>query len=321
QGQAAAGATYWSTVAPDCSSLAGESAVAITDSGGTTIGYSCYVSGTFVWLAAGGGWVTSLSVAAPASGGIGVEYSFYDTEGNSLSIDTTPYRSSAVTAGSGMTFALRANQPSDINLQGATGSGPKHSSTATGSAYAVFYCPDAKTCANLAPQLFYVSLAPAPYVLAAPIAWDTELWTQWSTQGFDDGDGNRVSLVIYNEDTTAASYTVRVYDDTGALAGEGSTPAVSPMRLGSDGAFGEGGTYAALLSDVIGTALPSGVFKILIDGGAKYSAVEVLQFSRPSATALQVVYDSAPEAPLPRSSGRARRIGSTPKLVFGALAK
>ena len=60
------GAVYWSKVAPDCSSLAGESPVAITNSSGTTIGYSCYVSGTFVWLAAGGGWSSSIRVSAPA---------------------------------------------------------------------------------------------------------------------------------------------------------------------------------------------------------------------------------------------------------------
>ena len=73
------GQTYYSATKPDCSSLAGESAVAITNSSGTTIGYSCYVSGAFIWLAAGGGWGTSIRVAAPASAPIGVEYSFYDT--------------------------------------------------------------------------------------------------------------------------------------------------------------------------------------------------------------------------------------------------
>jgi len=49
------GPVYWSAVAPDCSSLAGESPVAIANSSGKTIGYSCYVGGTFVWLAAAEG--------------------------------------------------------------------------------------------------------------------------------------------------------------------------------------------------------------------------------------------------------------------------
>ena len=53
-GQPTNGAVYWSTVAPDCTSINNESPVTIKDSSGTTLGYSCYVSGTFVWLAAGG---------------------------------------------------------------------------------------------------------------------------------------------------------------------------------------------------------------------------------------------------------------------------
>jgi len=39
------GPAYWSSAPPDCSSLAGESPAAIG-----TVGYACYVSGTFVFL-------------------------------------------------------------------------------------------------------------------------------------------------------------------------------------------------------------------------------------------------------------------------------
>ena len=321
---------YWSKSAPDCSSLAGESPVAIT-SGSTVVGYSCYVSGTFVWVAAGGGWVTSISVDAPASAAIGVDYSFYDANGANLELDSTPFNSSTTTSSHEVSFALSANQPADINLQGATSSAPKYSSTATGTVYAVFYCPDAKTCANVLPQLFYVALAPAPWVLSAPIAWDTALWTQWSAQGIDDGRANRLSLAIYNEDTTATSYTVSVYDSTGALAGTGKTPLIPPLpSLGTDNhgnqILGEGGTYATLLSDVISTPLPSGFFKILIDGGLHYGAVEVIQFSRPSATALQVGYEgasgSSPSfASVQLAKVRAARVASRPRPVFNALAK
>ena len=53
-GQPTNGAVYWSATQPDCSSL-NETAFAIKNAAGKTIGYSCYVSGTFVWLAAGGG--------------------------------------------------------------------------------------------------------------------------------------------------------------------------------------------------------------------------------------------------------------------------
>jgi hypothetical protein len=318
--QPANGAVYWSTVAPDCSSLAGESPVAIANSSGKTIGYSCYVSGTFVWLAAGGGWGTSIRVAAPASAAIGVDYTFYDTSGNNLKLDTT------VGSGNEVGFALSANQPAEIGLVGASSDAPKYASTATGSVYAVFYCPDAATCGNVVPQLLYSALPATPWALSVPISWDTELWTQWSAEGIDDGGTHRVSLVIYNEDMTATSYTVRVYDSTGSLAGTGTTPSIPPLQPLSTGSFGEGGTYGALLSDVISTRLPPGVFKILVDGGSKYSAVEVLQFNGLSATALQVAYDSAPgsssrAASSERMNFRSARVESTPGHVFRALPR
>jgi hypothetical protein len=192
--------------------------------------------------------------------------------------------------------------------------------------YAVFYCPDATTCANVVPQLLYSALPATPWALSVPISWDTELWTQWSAEGIDDGGTHRVSLVIYNEDTTATSYTVRVYDSTGSLAGTGTTPSIPPLQALGNGSLGEGGTYGALLSDVIATRLPAGVFKILVDGGSKYSAVEVLQFNGLSATALQVGYDSAPGsssrgALVARSNLRSARVASTPRHVFGVLEK
>ena len=318
--QPANGAVYWSTVAPDCSSLAGESPVAIANSSGKTVGYSCYVSGTFVWLAAGGGWGTSIRVAAPASAAIGVDYTFYDTSGNNLKLDTT------VGSGNEVGFALSANQPAEIGLVGASSDAPKYSSTATGSVYAVFYCPDATTCGDVVPQLLYSALPATPWALSVSISWDTELWTQWSAEGIDDGGTHRVSLVIYNEDMTATSYTVRVYDSTGSLAGTGTTPLIPPLQPLGTGSFGEGGTYGALLSDVIPTRLPPGVFKILVDGGPKYSAVEVLQFNGLSATALQVAYDSAPgsssrAASSERMNFRSARVESAPGHVFRALPR
>jgi len=308
------GPVYWSPVAPDCSSLAGESPVPITNASGTTIGYSCYVSGTFVWLAAGGGWSTSIRVAAPASAAIGVDYTFYDASGNNLKLDTT------IGSGNDVNFALSPNQPAEVGLLGATSNAPKYSSTATGSVYAVFYCPDATTCGNVAPQLLYSG------AISVPISWDTELWTQWSAEGIDDGGAHRVSLAIYNEDTTATSYTVRVYDSTGSLAGTGTTPSIPPLQALGNGSLGEGGTYGALLSDVIATRLPAGVFKILVDGGSKYSAVEVLQFNGLSATALQVGYDSAPGlssrgALVGRSNLRSARVASRPRQAFSALER
>lgn len=320
------GQTYWSATRPDCSSLAGESPVAITNSSGTTIGYSCYVSGAFVWLAAGGGWGTSIRAAAPASASIGVEYSFYDTDGNDLALDITLGRDSLTISSNSVNFALSANQPSEVGLLGATSNAPHYSAASTGSVYAVFYCPDATTCGNVLTQMLYSAQPTAPWSLSAPISWDTELWTRWSAEGIDDGSTQRVSLAIYNEDITATSYTVRVYDSTGSLAGTGTTPLIPPLQSLPDGSLGQGGTYGALLSDVISSPLPSGVFKVLVDGGWKYSAVEVLQFNGMSATALQVAYDSAPSsssrsALIGRPNLRSARVASRPKTVFGALAK
>jgi hypothetical protein len=322
------GPVYWSPVTspPNCTSLAGESPVAITNSAGRTIGYSCYVSGTFVWLAAGGGWSSSIRVAAPASAAIGVDYTFYDPSGNNLKLDTTAGSGSSTTSGNDVNFALSANQPAEIGLVGASSDTPKYASIATGSVYAVFYCPDATTCGNVVPQLLYSALPATPWAMSVPISWDTELWTQWSGEGIDDGGAHRVSLVIYNEDIIATSYTVRVYDSTGALAGTGTTPPILPLQLLTNGSLGEGGTYGALLSDVIATRLPAGVFKILVDGGSKYSAVEVLQFNGQSATALQVAYDSAPgssssAASAERMNIRSARVASTLKQAFSAMEK
>jgi len=324
--QPANGAVYWSTVPPDCTSLAGESPVAIANSSGKTVGYSCYVSGTFVWLAAGGGWSSAIRVAAPASAAIGVDYTFYDASGHNLNLDTTIGSGSSTTSGNDVNFALSPNQPAEIGLLGATSDAPRYGSTATGSVYAVFYCPDATTCGNVVPQLLYSALPATPWALSVPISWDTELWTQWSAEGIDDGGPHRVSLVIYNEDINATSYTVRVYDSTGSLAGTGTTPLIPPLQPLSTGSFGEGGTYGALLSDVISTRLPAGVFKVLVDGGSKYSAVEALQFNGLSATALQVGYDSAPgsgsrAASVERMNIRSARVASTLKQVCSALEK
>jgi hypothetical protein len=325
------GAVYWSATQPDCSSLNNETPVAITDASGATIGYSCHLSGTFVWYAAGGvdynpaKWGTSIRVAAPASGAIGVDYFFYDTKGSKQSMDT---RGAFTGSSNEVSFALYANQPAEIELLGSTRNAPNYRTTATGSVYATFYCPDARTCSDVLPQLIYSALPSYPWSLSVPIAWDHAVWTQWSAQGIDDGVGgpHRVSLVIYNEDTTATSYTVRVYDSTGTLVGTGTTPSIPPLENLGNGSYGEAGTYGALLSEVIKTPLPAGIFKILVDGGSLYCAVEVLQVKGSSATALQVAYDSAPAstasaAAVHASNIRRLRVESTPKRVFSELPK
>lgn len=314
-GQPTNGPVYWSITQPDCSSLS-ETPVAIKNAAGATIGYSCYVSGTFIWLAAGGGWGSALRVAAPASAPVGVDYSFYDTTGNTLSLDTT---GSVAKSGNDVNFALAANQPAEINLRGATSSAPNYSTTSVGSVYAVFFCPDATTCNNVLPQLIYSNLPSNPWSLSVPIAWDGFSSTQWSATGIDDGGGRRVSLVIYNQDVTATSFKVSVYNSSGTLVGSGMTPSIPPLQ---NGGKGEGGTYGALLSDVLKpTPLPSGIFKILVDGGKLFSAVDVLQFTGSSATTLQVAYDTAPAAAgaMTRSNVRGLRVAPAEMLVFGPL--
>ena len=308
-GQPTNGPVYWSPVAspPDCTSLAGESPVAVM-SGTTTLGYSCYVSGTFVWFAAGGAWGSSIRVAAPASAAIGVDYTFYDASGDNLALDTT-----VGSPGNEVSFALAANQPAEVGLLGVANS--NHGATQTGSVYAMIYCPDATTCANVLPQLLYSALPTIPWSMSVPISWDTALWTQWSAEGIDDGGTNRVSLVVFNENATAASYTVHAYDKMGSIAGSGTTPLIPAY-----------GTYGALLSDVISTPLPAGVFKVLVDGESNYSAVEMLQFNGASASALQVAYDSVPNASpnaalLRRTNSRSAHMASRPKQAFGALAR
>ena len=105
------------------------------------------------------------------------------------------------------------------------------------------------------------------------------------------------------------------------------TPLLPPLRNLGNGTYGEGGTYGALLKDVIPTPLPAGPFKVLVDGGSAgvLSAVVVLQFDGPSGTSLQVASDSAPglgstTAAAQRRSVRKMR-AATPKQVFRALPR
>jgi hypothetical protein len=173
------------------------------------------------------------------------------------------------------------------------------------------------------PQLLYSALPATPWSLSVPIAWDTALNTAWSAVGVDDGGAHRVSLVVYNEDIAPTSYTVRVFDSKGSLAATGATPSIPPLQSLSGGAYGEGGAYGAMLSDVVSGPLPPGPCKILIDGGGIYSAVEVLQVNGASATTLQVGYDSRPDlasgAAAQLANSRRSRVAAQPKTVFGPL--
>ncbi len=70
------------------------------------IGYSCYVSGTFIWFAAGDGWTSKIRAGAPSTAPVGVDYTFYDDNGNNLNVDTTSGGSPATASGNEVSFAL-----------------------------------------------------------------------------------------------------------------------------------------------------------------------------------------------------------------------
>jgi len=313
---------YWSAIKPNCTSLGEEAPVTITDSAGGILGYSCFVSGTFVWLAAGGVWSTTIRISAPASGAIGLGMGFYSTNGGGQSLDATlDGIPRSLQSGSSLQFSMYANQPVEIELLGASNDKPNYGVTAEGSIYAVFFCPDAATCSNVQPQLLYSALPTYPWSLSVPIAWDTELSSQWSAVAEDDGGAHVVGLVVYNEDTTATSFAVNVYDNTGALAATATTPTLPAFQPNS----GEGGTYSTLLGSLI-SSLPSGPFKILVDGRSALCAVEVLQINGSSATTLQVAQDTAPRSaavalkPL-RPSVKRLSVASTPHVVYRPWVK
>jgi len=284
---------YWSAN-PDCSSLmGGETPVQITDSSGKTLGYSCYVSGTFVWLAAGGMWGTTIRVSGPASADIDADYTYYDKNGNPLDVDDTlDGDPSSVASENETEVSLFANQPLEVEVLGASNDAPDYGNTAEGTVYATFYCPDADTCANVLPQLLYSALPSEPWSLSVPISWDDQLSSQWSAVAFDDGSTNVVGLVIYNEDTSSHSYTINVFDSNGNPVPPVKTPSIPPLQDLGGGSYGEGGTYAELLDNLV-PSIPSGPIKVLIDG-SQLSAVEVLQINGTSATTLQVAFDTAP---------------------------
>jgi hypothetical protein len=259
-------------------------------------GYACGVTGSFAWSAAGGNWRTSIRMAAPASGAVGIEYVFFDQDGNRISLDTMS--GSARTASDTVSMALNANQASEVQLLGASGDGPQYGRTQAGSVFAILLCPDAGTCATVVPQLVYSSAPFKPWLLSVPISWDSSFSflqpsgsaTRWSATGIQS-DTDFIAFAVYNPTSTAASYAVRVYDGTGALAGQGVTPVIP----GGNGANGAGGTRGFLLADVIGASMRAGVVKVVIEGAGPVSPI-FLQFSGESAVSLHATYDVVPVA-------------------------
>jgi hypothetical protein len=281
------GPQYWSTDPNlNCSSAHALIIEVSLASGG--LGFSCLVSGTFPWLAAGGAWSTSIRVAAPASGAIGVNYGFWQ-DGQRFSMDTTSGNGAVPTSSNLVSFALNANQPSEIRLLGATSSAPQYATTQTGFVYAVFLCPDAATCATLVPQLVYSFAPTKPWSLSVPISWDSAfssfqppgMLPGWSASGISDAT-HVISLAICNQSRAAATFTVRVFDANGSLVGQATTPSIAAA-----------GTRGFLLTDLIRTPLPTGILKVTVDGGSNLSSVAFFQFDGDSATSLQVAPELA----------------------------
>jgi len=296
---------YYTNPAPNCPTSQGVAEV--DDASGQTIGYACYVSGTFVWFAAGGPpnnpWKSSIRVAAPETGAIKAEYLFFDTSGNSVFLDSRFGDGTIMTGAVGVNAILAPNEPLELDLLGATSSAPSYNTTQTGSVFAQFFCPDDVTCSKVGAQLVYSALPAIPWSLSVPLGSYTTYSTTYYAEGTDDGGTHRVSFVVYNNDPTDTAFTIYVYDSNGNLAGTGVTPTIP----GFNSVWHQGGTYGALLSQVIPGGLPSGLFKVVFDGGTagEHSLVEVLQIDGASATTLQVYTDTSPTL-LPASDVRPR---------------
>ena len=279
------GAQWWSTDPNlNCSAYRSLIYEVPLASGGT--GYACGITGTFVWYAAGGSWGTSIRMAAPASGAVGVQYLFFDENGNRISLDTIA--GGAQASGNSLGLVSSANQPSEVRLLGASNDAPRYQNTQTGSVFGVFLCSTSAACATVTPQLLYSSTSVPGWSPSVPIAWDSTfsplqpvgLSTSWSAVGINDAT-HLLSFAIYNQSAASTAYTVRVHAGDGSLAAE----SVTPLIPGSGGADGAGAARGFLLTDVVGTALPRGILKVTVEGDGLSSAL-FLQFSGSSATTI-----------------------------------
>jgi hypothetical protein len=254
--------------------------------------YVCWVSGTLPWYAAGAGWGSAIRVSAPPTGAVDINLYFTDVNGNAAALDYSYRGNSTVYNDTGTSNALYANQPMEVDLLGLHAEAPTYSTTSASGPVVVYgYCPDATTCEQLQAQLIYSALPSEPWSLSAPVVWDAQTWTGWSSIGIDNGvkGGDTVSFVVYNlaDDQAAHTYTLNVFDSTGALYSTGITPSVPYL-----------GSYASVLRSVISN-LPAGEFKLqLVAAATQYTAFEALQFHGTTATTLV----SAWENPVPAAS-------------------
>jgi hypothetical protein len=275
--------TYWSSNANLNCGAYGQ------DSNGTPLqldsgGYVCYVYGTLPCYASGGGWASSIRVSAPSSAPVAYFFDFSYANGADATLDFLYQGDSTVYNGTFVSNALYANQPLEVDLLGLHSDASTYGTTADGPVVVLAECPDANTCSQVQAQLIYSALPSQPWLLSAPVVWDSQTSYGWSSVVIDDGSTNFVSFVIYNLDTVGQvprTYTLNVYDATGALY---ATATTQPVPLY--------GSYADLLRNVI-PSLPPGAFKLQVVGSA-YTAFEALQFHGPSATTLVVASEIVP---------------------------
>ena len=217
---------------------------------------------------------------------MGVQYLFFDEDGNRISLDTVA--GAAQESGNSIGLVIGANQTSEVRLRGASSDAPLYQKNQTGSVFGVFLCSSSAACATVNPQLLYSPMSVPGWSFSAPIAWDSTfsplqpvgLSTRWSAVGINDAT-HAVSFAIYNQSAASTTYSVRVYAADGSIAAESVTPSIP----GSGGADGAGATRGFLLTDVIGTALPQGILKVTVEGDGLSSAL-FLQFSGSFGTSL-----------------------------------
>jgi hypothetical protein len=252
-------------------------------------GYVCFVYGTLPWYDAGGGWASSIRVSAPPTAPVAYFLYFADVNGSDATLAFTYQGDSTVYTDISASSALFANQPLEVDLLGLNSAGAE----ATGPVTVLVECPDPTTCQQAQAQLIYSALPGHPWSLSVPVVWDWQTSLASSAVVVDDSKSNSdpntknvASFVVYNLDTstsgtTSHSYTLNVYDTSGTLNGQVTTPAVPQY-----------GSYAAVLSTLLPN-LPSGSFKLQAVGpnSSSWLVFEALQFHGPSATTLV----SAPE--------------------------
>ena len=289
-GLAATAQTYWS---PDpalaCGAYGDQNGNPIqltTDPGAGN--YVCQVVGTLPWYAAGREWGSSIRMAAPPTAPVNVSLYFADLNGQDTYLDFRYQGDSTVYNDTSAGATLYANQPMEVDLLGLHSEAPGYLTTSANGEVVVYAdCPDAATCSQLQVQLIYSALPSYPWALSAPVVWDSQTWTAWSSVGIDDGKqgGDTVSFAVYNlaDDGLPHAYTLNIYDSTGTLFSSAQTPVV-PYEA----------SYAAGVRQVSGLNVPAGTFKLqLVAGAAQYVAFEALQFHGTSATALVTAWENA----------------------------